>query len=48
MSYVLWIAGSILGLAWLSRVVDAALGICPISLTWLDRSGTGARLPIRA
>jgi len=27
MIYVLWIAGGILGLAWLSRVVDAALGV---------------------
>ena len=27
MSYVHWIAGSILGLAWLSRLLDAALGM---------------------
>src|ERR1019366_10560869 len=27
MIYLLWIAGCILGLAWLSRVVDAALGM---------------------
>jgi glycosyltransferase involved in cell wall biosynthesis len=27
MIYVLWIAGGILGFAWLSRVVDAALGV---------------------
>ncbi len=27
MSYLVWIAGCVLGLAWLSRVVDAALGM---------------------
>jgi glycosyltransferase involved in cell wall biosynthesis len=31
MNYVHWIAGCILGLAWLSRVVDAALGVPTIS-----------------
>src|ERR1700719_5097156 len=27
MAYLHWIAGTILGLAWLSRIVDAALGM---------------------
>src|ERR1700748_3135032 len=31
MTYLYWIAGCILGLAWLSRVVDAAIGVPTIA-----------------
>jgi len=44
MMYVYWIAGCILGLAWLSRVIDAALGvptIADVSLPEWNRSPAG-------
>ena len=47
MSYFHWIAGCVLGLAWLWRLADAAVGVPKIA-DISDRSGTANRPAIRA
>jgi len=50
MSYLLWIAGVILGLAWLSRIAEAALGMPKVAdisrAEWDRRPGSRPRLSI--